>query len=148
MKPPAAPSRRPPNWPPSAWPPAVVVHGLPQLRQAVAPGRPVTLLSGPGAAIYAGCGWWRALMALAAGDNPDILDCADAPGRAMEALRAGCRLLVLDPAVPAWTLVAARAAAAHARLLPARPPALDLAAAGAARRLVAWLDGDTPCGLG
>ena len=120
-------------------PPAVVVHGLHHLRTATAPGLPVTLLSGPGAAIYAGCGWWRALMALGAGDNPDILDCADAAGRAMEALRAGCRLLVLDPAVPAWALVESRAATVGAMLLATRPPALDLAAPGAARRLDAWL---------
>ena len=128
-------------------PPAVVVHGLPHLQLATAPGRPVTLLSGPGAAIYAGCGWWRALMALGAGDNPDILDCADAPGRAMEALRVGCRLLVLDPAVPAWGLVASRAAVVGATLLRERPPALDLARKGAARQLAAWLEGDsTPLG--
>ena len=120
-------------------PPAVVVHGLPHLQQAVAPGRPVTLLSGPGAALYAGCGWWRALMARGAGGNPDILDCADAAGRAMEALRAGCRLLVLDPALPSWPLVAARAHAAGAILLPARPTALDLAQPGAHRRLNEWL---------
>ncbi len=138
MKPPA----------PSSFPPAVVVHGLPHLRAATAPGRPVTLLSGPGAAIYAGCGWWRALMALGAGGNPDILDCADAPGRALEALRAGCRQLVLHPAVPAWALVEARAAVAGARLLPERPPALDLAEPGAVRRLAAWLDGDSPGPLG
>jgi hypothetical protein len=124
-------------------PPAIVVHGLPDLRLATAPGLPVTLLSGPGAAIYAGCGWWRALMALGAGGNPDILDCADAPGRAMEALRAGCRLLVLDPAVPAWPLVASRAAVVGATLLADRPPALDLTARGAARRLQAWLEGDS-----
>ena len=129
-------------------PPAVVVHGLPDVQAAVAPGRPVTLLSGPGAAIYAGCGWWRALMALGAQGNPDILDCADAPGRAMEALRAGCRLLVLDPAVPAWSLVAARAAVAGATLLAERPPALDLAHRGAARRLRSWLDGDSPAPVG
>ena len=121
-------------------PPAVVVHGLPHLRAATALGRPVTLLSGPGAAIYAGCGWWRALMALGPG-GPDILDCADAPGRAMESLRVGCRLLVLDPAVPAWPLVASRAAAAGACLLAERPPALDLARRGAERRLLAWLEG-------
>ena len=122
-------------------PPAVVVHGLPHVRLAVGCGLPVTLLSGPGAAIYAGCGWWRALMALGAGSNPDMLDCADAPGRAMEALRCGCRLLVLNPAVPAWPLVASRAAAAGATLLAARPPALDLAQRGAERRLPAWLQG-------
>ena len=122
-------------------PPAVVVHGLPHLQLATASGRPVTLLSGPGAAIYAGCGWWRALMALGAGDNPEILDCADAPGRAMEALRVGCRLLVLDPAVPAWGLVASRAAVVGATLLTERPPALDLARKGAARQLATWLEG-------
>ncbi len=122
-------------------PPAIVVHGLPHVRLATGSGFPLTLLSGPGAAIYAGCGWWRALMALAPGGHPDILDCADAPGRAMEALRWGCRLLILDPAVPAWALVAARAAAVGAILLADRPPALDLAQPGAQRRLPAWLRG-------
>ena len=129
-------------------PPAIVIHGLPDLRLATAPGLPVTLLSGPGAAIYAGCGWWRALMALGAGGNPDVLDCADAPGRAMEALRAGCRLLVLDPAVPAWSLVAARAEVVGASVLAQRPPALDLAQRGAARRLQSWLEGDSPVPVG
>jgi hypothetical protein len=129
-------------------PPAVVVHGLSHLQQAIEPGLPVTLLSGPGAATYAGCGWWRALMALGAGQNPDMLDCGDAPGRAMEALRAGCRLVLLDPAVPAWTLVAARAAAAGAVLVAARPPALDLAQPGALRRLRGWLEGDSTPPLG
>lgn len=120
-----------------------MVHGLPDLRAATAPALPVTLLSGAGAATYAGCGWWRALMALGAGGNPDILDCGDAPGRAMEALGVGCRLLVLDPAVPAWDLIAARAAAVGAVLLDTRPPALDLGDPRAVRRLRAWLDGDT-----
>jgi hypothetical protein len=122
-------------------PPAVVVHGLDDARQALAPGRPVTLLSGPGAAIYAGCGWWRALVTASGTTGPDVLDCADAPGRAMEALRTGCRLLVLDPAVPAAGLVAARAAAVGASVLPQRPPALDLAQPGSLRRLEAWLAG-------
>ena len=126
-----------------ALPPAVVVHGLADVRAALRPGRSVTLLSAPGAASYAGCGWWRALVAQAlaeAGrDAPDVLDCADAPGRAVEALRAGCRCLVLDPAVPAFADIAARAAASGAAVLPARPVALDLARPGAARRLDAWL---------
>jgi hypothetical protein len=122
-------------------PPAIVVHGLEDARQALAPGLPVTLLSGPGAAIYAGCGWWRALVAASGATGPDVLDCADAPGRAMEALRAGCRLLVLDPAVPAAGLVAARAAAVGAQILAERPPALDLAQPGSSRRIGAWLAG-------
>jgi hypothetical protein len=122
-------------------PPAVVVHGLAQARLALAPGLEVTLLSGRGAAIYAGCGWWRALVVASGTGGPDILDCADAPGRAMEALRAGCRLIVLDPAVPAFALVTARAAAIGALVLPARPPALNLGEPGALRRLDAWLAG-------
>lgn len=124
-------------------PPAVVVHQLSDARAALRPGRPVTLLSAPGAASYAGCGWWRALvgqaLAEAGRDAPDVLDCADAAGRAVEALRAGCRCLVLAPDVPVFTEVTARAAALGAVVLPARPPALDLAGPGARRRLDAWL---------
>lgn len=116
-------------------PPSVVVHGLPHARAALAPGRPVLLLSAPGAACYAGAGWWRALVTTA-GATHDALDCADQPGRALEALAAGCRLLILHPC-PAFPAVVERAAGAT--ILPARPPALDLAARGAARHLAAWL---------
>ena len=49
-------------------PPAVVIHGLPDALAALRSGRPVTLLSGPGAASYACCGWWRALVARARAD--------------------------------------------------------------------------------
>lgn len=128
-----------------AAPPAVVVHGLADARSALRSGRPVLLLSAPGAASYAGCGWWRALVERAvaevegARETPDLLDCADSPGRAVEALRAGCLGLVLDSAVPAFADVAARAAALGAAVLPVRPPALDLARPGARRQLDAWL---------
>lgn len=124
-------------------PPAVVIHGLPHARLALAPGRPVTLLSAVGAASYAGCGWWRALVAAALAEHPgvdasDMLDCGDAPGRALEALSLGCRWLVLLPC-PAWSGVAGRAAAQGAQLLGRAPPALDLAKLGAGRRLAGWL---------
>lgn len=124
-------------------PPAILVHGLPHARLALAPGRPVTLLSAPGAASYAGCGWWRAVVAAAlaehpGADVPDVLDCGDAPGRALEALSLGCRLLVLRPG-PAWEDISARVAAQGARLLDRAPPALDLAKPGAGRRLAGWL---------
>jgi len=127
--------------------PAVVVHGLDQVRVALRPGLPVTLLSAPGAAGFAGCLWWAALVGQARAEFPaavlaDVLDCADAPGQAMAALRVGLRRLVLDPACPAFAAVAAAAAGLGAAVLPARPPALDLAAHGAARGLGAWLRGD------
>lgn len=119
-------------------PPAVVIHGLDHARLALAAGRPVTLLSAPGAALYAGCGWWRAVIAAAGFAGPDLLDCADAPGRALEALAAECHGLVLHPC-PAWDSVAERAAAAGASILRERPPALDLGTRDGSRRIAAWL---------
>ena len=124
--------------------PAVIVHGLDMARAALAPGRPVTLLSAEGAAAYAGVGWWQALVRAARADFPDtevfdILDCGFAPGRALEALRAGHTRLVLraDPRV--WTDIAERTAARGGVLLATAPEALDLAEPGAGRRLEAWL---------
>ena len=130
----------------------LVVHGLDQVRMALRPGRPVILLSAPGAARFAGCLWWRRLIELGQAEFPgtgmqDVLDCAESPGQAMAALRVGQRLLVLDPACPAYTAVAAAAATLGAVVLPARPPALDLAAPGAGRRLAAWLKGDSTAPL-
>ncbi|MDA8051960.1 MAG: hypothetical protein M0002_18480 [Rhodospirillales bacterium] len=125
--------------------PAVIVHGLADALTALAPGLPVTLLSARGAALYGGCGWWQALVAAARAAYPatvaeDLLDCADAPGRALEALRCGIKGLILDPDCPAFPAVQRAATAAGARLLSAAPPALDLFERGAARRLAAWLE--------
>lgn len=107
---------------------------------AVASGRPVCLLSAPGAAIFAGCLWWRGLVeAVRTNDVRDILDCGDAPGRAMAALRIGQMWLVLDPAFPAFATVRSAAETLGARVIEHRPPALDLSERGAARMLDTWL---------
>jgi hypothetical protein len=128
--------------------PAVVVHSLVDARIALAPGLPVTLLSGEGAALYAGCGWWQALTAAARGEFPqvpmdDFLDCADAPGQALAALRIGLRHLILAVDAPGRDRVAAIVAAQGGNdrgvLLAQRPPALDLAQPGSARLLHAWV---------
>ena len=146
-------------------PPAVVVHGPADARLALAPGRPVTLLSAEGAACFAGCAWWRAVVdearARAPGvAAPDVLDCAASPGRAVEALRAGCRWIVLAPSCPAFADVVGRAAPLGAGVLARRPPALDLGGRGGRRggrggdardsraRLEAWLYGDRPGPMG
>jgi len=136
-------------------PPAVVIHGLAQARAALAPGLPVTLLSAPGAGIYAGVGWWRAVIAAAAteagGPGPqvrDVLDCGDSPGRALEALRGGQALLILRCGPDVWDDIAERAARLGACLLDARPPALDLAERGAARHLPVWLTPPDPGAIG
>lgn len=129
--------------------PTVTVHNLTQAVAALAPGRQVTLLSGPGAACYAGCGWWRALVERARATHPetrarDILDCADAAGRAFEALRIGQKTLVLWPECSAYAAVAAAAVECGALLLGERPASLDLALPGASRELIGWLGGRNP----
>jgi hypothetical protein len=136
-------------------PPAVVIHGLAQARAALALGLPVTLLSAPGAGIYGGVGWWRAMIAAAVieagGLGPqvrDVLDCGDSPGRAMEALRGGQALLILRCGPGVWDDIAERAARQGALLLHARPPALDLAGRGAARHLRGWLTPPDPLATG
>jgi hypothetical protein len=121
-------------------PPAIIVHGLPDIRVAKAAGHPVTLLSAPGAALYAGCLWWQHLLAAAAFTGPAFLDCAGAPGRAWEALKIGVPGIILAPC-PAWDQVADYAADCGAALLASPPKALDLATPGAARHLTAWLTG-------
>ena len=109
--------------------PAVVVHGLGDAVRALARGAPVTLLSAPGAALYAGCGWWRALVAEARASHPgvdcmDILDCADGTGQALAALRIGLTRLVLWPEAPGREAVVAIASAQGALVLPAAPSAI------------------------
>jgi hypothetical protein len=129
--------------------PAVVVHGLADVRQVLACAAPVTLLSAPGAGVFAGCLWWREIIAvgrLAFPDTPqtDILDCADASGLALGALRCGVSRLVLWPEASGWPAVAAIAQAKGGFVLTAPPPALDLAQPRQRRRLHAWLRASPP----
>lgn len=138
--------------------PAVVVHSLADARIVLAHGRPVSLLSGQGAALYAGCGWWRALVAAARAEFPlipvaDILDCADASGQALAALRIGLRHLILTHDAPGRGRVASITADLGGVLLSERPAALDLAQPTNRRRLHEWVrarsdpdDRDTPLG--
>ena len=128
----------------NAAPPAVVVHGLADARVALAHGLPLTLLSGEAAALYAGCGWWRALVAAARAEFPlvpieDLLDCADASGQALAALRIGLRQLILWPDAPGRQRVAAIVAGFGGVLLAERPAALDLGDPGSRRRLHDWV---------
>ncbi len=124
--------------------PAVIVHGLADARAALTLGLPVTLLSAPAAGLYAGCLWWREVVAQARAECPavpmvDVLDCADGSGQAMAALRVGMVRLVLWRAAPGWDAVEQIARRQGGFVLPEAPVALDLAAPGATRRLSAWL---------
>ncbi len=124
--------------------PAVIVHGLADARAALAPGLPVALLSAPGAGLYAGCLWWRAVVAQADAEYPavpmiDILDCADGSGQALAALRVGVGRLVLWRNAPGWDSVEQIALRQAGFVLPEAPAALDMAAHGAMRQLPVWL---------
>jgi hypothetical protein len=106
--------------------PAVIVHGLGDAVAALARKEPVTLLSAPGAALYAGCGWWRALIESARAEYPDVpcidvLDCADGTGQALAALRIGLTRLVLWPEAPGREAVVAIAEARGGFVLAAAP---------------------------
>jgi len=124
--------------------PAVVVHSLADARVALEPGLPVTLLSGEAAALYAGCGWWRALTTAARAEFPhvptaDFLDCGDASGQALAAVRIGLRHLILVSDAPGRHRVAAIIADCNGVLLAERLPALDLADPANRRRLHEWV---------
>jgi hypothetical protein len=112
---------------PGVMPPAVVVHSLAEARAALAGGGVVTLISAPGAALSAGCGWWRALIEAARAAFPDtecidILDCADGTGQALAALRIGVNRLVLWPEAPGRDAVVAIAEAQGGFVLLEAPP--------------------------
>ncbi len=124
-----------------ALPPAVIVHGLGDARAVLALGRGVVLVSAPGAGVYGGCLWWASLMRAAGVEGVSLLDCGDAPGRALEALRLGLPGVVLGCEPEVFAVVAGIAEGCGALLLAAAPPALDMADKGAKRALLGWLGG-------
>ena len=125
----------------------MIVHGARDVAFAleVAAGRPIILLSAPGAAGFLGVAGFLAMLAPRGALPLAILDAGDAPGHALAALRAGVPRVVLAPAVPAFAALADLATGMGARLLPAAPPALDLARVDFGKpqgrmHLARWLD--------
>lgn len=111
-------------------PKATVVHSLADARQAMAAardaGRAITLLSAPGAALFAGCLWWREMIAIVRAEYPDVemidvLDCADDAAQAWAAIRIGLRHLVLIALAPEIDALRALSDARGVTLLLFRP---------------------------
>jgi hypothetical protein len=115
-------------------PPAIVFHSLAQAEAALAVagelGVPVTLLSAPSAAGYAGPGWFRSVVAQARAAHPDVevtavLDCGEFSGLALAALRDG--VAVIRFSGDTADKIADIAGQCGARVIATRPEALDLA---------------------
>lgn len=130
--------------------PAIVVHSLAHataaLGAAVELRVPVTLISAPSAAGYAGPGWFRAVVEQACAAHPKVqvtavLDCGDMAGHALAALREGVRAIRFSGDTSAK--IENIAGQYGALVIAARPEALDLAAV-ADRDVVAackdWLE--------
>lgn len=114
-------------------PPAIVFHGLAQavaaLMAAGELGLPVTLLSAPSAAGYAGPGWFRSVVEQARAAHPSVeatavLDCGEFSGLALAALREG--VAVIRFSGDTGDKIADIAGQLGARVITARPEALDL----------------------
>lgn len=105
-----------------------LVHAVAALSAAAEAGRQATLLSAPGAAIYAGAGWFKALTdavreAVPRAKFSAIVDCGDDPGAAQAAIRAGIEAFVFDGRPDVAKRLAGIASGAGIRLLRQRPAA-------------------------
>jgi hypothetical protein len=95
-------------------------------------GRPVTLASAPDAGVYAGPGWFGALIAAAreavpAAQSTALLDCGDDAGAAQAAMRAGIEGVVFTGRADVAERLLDIAGRRGTRLLTGRPAAaLDL----------------------
>ena len=109
-------------------------HAVAALSAAAEAGRPVTLASAPDPGIYAGPGWFGALVAAARAAVPAaqcaaLIDCGDDAGAAQAAIRAGIEGIIFTGRADVAERLADIAAQAGAELLTARPDAaLDLGA--------------------
>ena len=118
-------------------PRAVIVHSLDHARLALAAARaakkPIVLRSAPGAASYAGAGWFAAMVARAAREFPGVnfvesLDCGEDAGHAMAALREGVRMVRLSGPKKVRAKIASMAKKVAATLDDDDAAALDLLA--------------------
>ncbi len=118
---------------------AIVIHGIEDARSAAEAARrlgsPLTLISAPGAAAYAGPLWFLAIVDEARAAAPGIsiagiLDCADHQGHAMAALRAGVAAIVFTGDDAIAGKLTALAEAAGATVLRQRPSCFDPDIAG------------------
>jgi hypothetical protein len=134
---------------------AVVVRNVAEAstacRAAAAARCPVTLVSPPGAGLFAGPVWFKALTAVArreSGASPKgvrfVLDCADAPGAVLAAIRAGVEACAFSGNVKARARLAAIARRAGVALVQPPNDAFDLTQNSDFDGLLAWFSSPAP----
>jgi hypothetical protein len=114
----------------------IIIHSLAHAVAALraAAGRPVVIASARDAGIYAGPGWFGALLlaareAVPAAEFEALLDCGDDSGAVMAAIRAGIPAVLFTGHADVAARLADIATQAGARLVTERiAPALDLGA--------------------
>jgi hypothetical protein len=109
-----------------------LAHAIGALRAAARAQRPMALLSARDAGIYAGPGWFAALVEAARQAAPDarcsaLLDCGDRPGAALAAIRAQIEGVIFTGRADVSRRLVDIASLHGVRLVSARPAAdLDL----------------------
>jgi delta 1-pyrroline-5-carboxylate dehydrogenase len=98
------------------------------LKAAALAAEPVLLLSAPDAGIYAGAGWFKALLEAAREAVPEascssLLDCGDRPGAALAAIRAQVEGVIFIGRIDVARRLADIAAQHRVRLVTERPAA-------------------------
>ena len=115
--------------------PAILIHGVDDaraaLRAAQETGRPVTVISAPGAAAYGGPAWFDNVVRHARAECPHarvtaILDCDDAAGYTLGALRYGIKHVRFDGRADVTAKLREIAAAQGATLITEEFATLDL----------------------
>lgn len=116
-------------------PAAFIVHSLDHARAALTAARaaaaPVLLVSAPGAAGYAGCGYFEAMIRRAMTEQPGVaatalLDCGEEPGLVLGAIRHGLKAVRFAGPDEVFAKLADIARQAGAVVVASTPPALDL----------------------
>jgi hypothetical protein len=117
-------------------PPVLIIHDLAQavaaLAAAEATSTAIQLESAPGAAGYAGAGWFAAVIEAARATHPQarvlaVLDCGAEPGLALGAIREGVEAIRTQARPAVRAKIKAIGQAAKVEVLEGKPgPALDL----------------------
>ncbi|MBV8121956.1 MAG: hypothetical protein JO081_18700, partial [Alphaproteobacteria bacterium] len=105
-----------------------LAHAIGALRAAARAQRPMALLSARDAGIYAGPGWFAALVEAARAAAPDarcsaLLDCGDQPGAALAAIRAQIEGVIFTGRTDVARRLVDIASRHGVRLVSARPAA-------------------------